>query len=145
MRELKDIAADFEGLHDIAKVVESAAALESRQDVVAALAAEQAEDARELRVKNEVDWLVRQLGWPERADAALVSLKSFVASLMDVARQEADSSERRIARRVVAGLGASRSGVPNQKFQEWMKTSNRRPLHRPADGGACFSIRLDVC
>ena len=121
MRELKQIAADFEGLRDVAKVVESAAALEGRQDVAAALTAEQAEDAREVRVKNEADWLVRQLGWPESADAALVSMKSFVASLLVVARQEADSSERRIARRVVAGLRASRSGVPNQKFQEWMK------------------------
>jgi dienelactone hydrolase len=121
MRELKQMAADFEGLRDVATVIESAAALESRQDVVAALSAEQAEDARELRVKNEVEGLVRQLGWPESADAALITLKSFVASLLDVARQESDSSERRIARRVLAGLRASRSGVPNQKFQAWMR------------------------
>jgi dienelactone hydrolase len=120
MRELKQIAADFQGLRDVAKVIESAAALERRQDVAAALGAEQAEDARELRLKNEVESLVRQLGWPERADAALVDLKSFVASLLDVARQEADSSERRIARRVLAGLRASRSSVRNQKFQEWI-------------------------
>jgi hypothetical protein len=121
MRELKQIAVDFEGLRDVANLIESASALEGRQDVVAALSAEQAEDARELRVRNESDSLVRQLGWPERADAALVSMKSFVASLLDVARQNADSSERRIARRVLAGLRASRNGIPNQKFQEWMK------------------------
>ena len=120
MRELKRIATDFEGLRDVAKVIESAAALEGRQDVAAQLSVEQAEDARELRVKSEADSLVRQLGWPERADAALVSLKSFVASLLDIARQEADSSERRIARRVLAGLRASRGGIANQKFQEWI-------------------------
>jgi poly(3-hydroxybutyrate) depolymerase len=120
MRELKKIAADFEGLRDVAKVVESAAALERRPDVAAALTAERAEDARELRVKNEADSLVRQLGWPERADAALVDLKSFVASLLEIARQQSDSSERRIARRVLAGLRASRTGVPNKKFQEWI-------------------------
>jgi dienelactone hydrolase len=120
MRELKKIAADFEGLRDVAKVIESAAALEGRPAVAAALSAERAEDARELRVKNEADSLVRQLGWPERADAALVDLKSFVASLLEIAYQDADSSERRIARRVLAGLRASRSSVPNKKFQEWI-------------------------
>ena len=71
-------------------------------------------------MKSEVDSLVRQLSWPERADGALVSLKSFVASLLDIARQPADSSERRIARRVLAGLRASRGGVRNQNFQAWI-------------------------
>jgi hypothetical protein len=121
MRELKQIAADFEGLRGVANVIESAAALEGRKDVAAALSAEQANDAHELRVQGEADSLLRQLGWPERADAALVSLKSFVASLLDIARQKVDSPERRIARRVLAGLRASRRGVPNEKFQEWMK------------------------
>ncbi len=121
MRELKQIAADFESLRDVAKIIESAAALEGREDVAAALNAEQAEDARESRVKSEADGLVRQVGWPERADAALVSLKSFVGSLLDSARQKADSSERRIARRVLAGLRASRRGVPNQKYQQLMQ------------------------
>ena len=120
MRELKQIAADFETLRDVAKVIESAAVLERALDVPGALSAEQADDARELRVKSEVDRLVRQLGWAESADAALVSLKSFVASLLDVARQPEDSSERRIARRVLAGLRASRGGVPNHEFQEWI-------------------------
>jgi hypothetical protein len=118
---LKQIAADFGGLRDVAKVAESAAALEHRQEVATAVSAEEAEDARELRVKNEVESLLRQLGWPEAADAALVNLKSFVASLLDVARQAADSSDRRIARRVLASLRASRSSVANQKFQEWMR------------------------
>jgi hypothetical protein len=48
-------------------------------------------------------------------------MKSFVASLVDIARQPRDSSERRIARRVLAGLRASRRSVPNEKYQEWMK------------------------
>ena len=121
MRELKQIAADFEGLRDVAKVIQSAAALEGRQDVAAALSAEQADDARELRVTSTADQLVRQLGWPEAADAALVIMKSFVASLLDIASQAGDSSDRRIARRVLAGLRASRRGVANQKFQEWIQ------------------------
>src|SRR5262245_26061108 len=49
MRELKQIAADFEGLRDVAKIVDSASALEHRQDVAAALKADEDEDARELR------------------------------------------------------------------------------------------------
>ena len=41
--------------------------------------------------------------------------------------QEADSSERRIARRMLADLRASRRGVPNQKYQEWIQD-----IHPPA-------------
>jgi len=121
MREMKQIAADFDGLRDIAKVAESAAALERRPEVVAALKAEQSEDARELRLQNEVDLLMRELGWPERAPAAFVSLKTFVSSLLDVARQQTDSADRRIARRVLAGLRASRLSVPHDDFQDWMR------------------------
>ncbi len=121
MRELKQIAADFDGLRDVATLVQSAEALERQPDVAAALEAERAEDAREVRVRTEVEWLVRQLGWAERADTALSSLQSFVGSLLEVANQDTDSSERRIARRVLAGLHASRRGVPNPKFQEWMR------------------------
>jgi hypothetical protein len=120
MRELKQIAADFETLRDVAKITESAAALEHGLEVAGALRAEQADAARETRVQSEVDRLVRQLSWPERADSALVSLKSFVGSLLEVARQPADSSERRIARRVLAGLRASRGGVRNENFQAWI-------------------------
>jgi hypothetical protein len=121
MRELKQIADDFQGLRDVAQVIASAAALDGRSDVVAALKAEQAEEARELRVKGEAERLVRELGWPERADAAFVTMKSFVASLVDIARGPKDSSERRIARRVIAGLRASRRGVPNQAYQDWIR------------------------
>jgi hypothetical protein len=121
MRALKQIAADFEGLHDVVQVARDAVALEQRADVAAAIAAEQDEDARERRVKNEIESLTRQLSWPERADAALLSMQVTVASLLDVARQDADSSDRRIARRVLAGLRASRRIVRNQKYQEWMQ------------------------
>ena len=121
MRALKHIAADFQGLHDVTTISESVAALERRKDVAAALRAEQADDAREQRLQNEVDSLVRQLSWPERAPTALAGLNSIVASLLDVARRESDSSERRVARRVLAGLRASRRSVPNQKYQEWMQ------------------------
>jgi hypothetical protein len=127
MHELKQIAADFDGLRDVAKVVESAAALERRQDVVAAMRTEQADDARELRVQGEADSLMRQLAWPEQADLALVTLKSFVASLLDIARQDKDSSDRRIARRVLAGLRASRRNVANEEFQALM-TDIQLPL-----------------
>jgi hypothetical protein len=121
MRALKNVAIDFEGLRDVATVVESAATLEQRADVAAAVAAEQAEDAREVRVKNQMEALVRQLTWPERGDAVLVDIKSFGSSLLDIARQDGDSSERRIARRVLAGLRASRRTVRNKKYQDWIQ------------------------
>jgi hypothetical protein len=121
MRGLKNVITDFEGLRDVAEVINSAASLEHRPDVVAAISAEQAEDAREVRVKNQMEALARQLTWPERRDAALVDIKSFGSSLLDVARQDSDSSERRIARRVLAGLRAARRTVRNQAYQEWIQ------------------------
>ena len=121
LRALKQIAADFAGLVDVTHINDAAAALEGRADVAAALGIEQDEEARETRVKREVEVLVRQLRWPEQADAAFPRLTSFAASLLDVARQDGDSSERRIARRVLGGLRASAPGVRYQKFQEWVK------------------------
>jgi hypothetical protein len=120
MRELKKIAVDFEGLRDVGNVMASAAELERQQDVAAALTAERADEARELRLQREAEALIRQLSWPERADAALVSMKLFVGSLLEIARRQSDSSERRIARRVLADLRAARRGVPNQQYQDWM-------------------------
>ena len=121
LRELKQVAADFEALRNVTPVTASAAALEGRPEVVAALRAEDADDAREVRMQNEVDLLVRQLNWPERADEALASLQPVVTSLLEVARQDADSPDRRIARRVLAGLRASWRSVANRKYQEWMQ------------------------
>ena len=120
MRELKKIAADFESLRDVGNVMASAAELERQQDVAAALTAERVDEARELRLQREAESLMRQLSWPERADAALVGVKLFVGSLLEIARRQADSSERRIARRVLADLRAARRGVPNQQYQDWM-------------------------
>jgi poly(3-hydroxybutyrate) depolymerase len=121
LRALRQIAADFEGLRDVTPIIAAATVLERRQDVAAALEAEQADEALESRVSNEIDLLLRELAWPERADSALVSLTSFVTSLLEVARQDADSLDRRIARRVLGGLRASRRSVPNQQFQEFMQ------------------------
>jgi len=120
MRELKQIAADFEGLRDVTAIVDSASALQHEQAVTAALNAEQAEDARESRVQEQLDLLVHELGWPERADTAVVRLKTFVGSLLDIARQPNDSSDRRVARRTLAGLRAERRGVTNQDVQQWI-------------------------
>ena len=111
----------LDGLRDVADVTASAAALDRSPDVAAALKAEQAEDAREVRVQNQVDLLLRQLGWPERAESTRIELKSFVGSLIAVARQDDDPSDRRVARRALAGLRASRSGVSDPQLREWLR------------------------
>ena len=77
MRELKRIAADFEGLGTSRRCRVRRRA-RRRQDVAAAMSADQADDTREARVKSEADWLVRQLGSPESADAALAEPAAVV-------------------------------------------------------------------
>ena len=121
MRELNLIAEDFRDFKDVAKVVESAAALESQQDVADALNAERADDARELQIANEVNRLVRQLSWPEREHDAFIALKAHVTTLLEASRAAEDSADRRIARRALASLRASSGGIHHADFQQLLR------------------------
>jgi len=113
MRELKSIAADFQGLKDIGKFTERAGALERQPDVKEALRAERLEEERELQATAEVYRLLDRMNYD-----GFPKLKERVTKLLEQSKSAGDSSDRRIARRVLTGLSASSRSIRNPEFQE---------------------------
>jgi hypothetical protein len=121
MRALKLIVKDFDGFKDVAKVAESAATLERQPEVADALRAERDDDAYEWQVANELNRLLRQLAWPERERVAFLTLKAHVTTLLAAAQATEDSTDRRMARRALAGLRSSSRGIPHADFRALMQ------------------------
>lgn len=120
MRALKLIAADFDGLHDVVAVTAAAAALEARPEVAEALSIEREDDLAEWQVSNDLGRLTRQLSWPERQAVAFQVLTARVETLAQSARATEDSTNRRLARRALAGLRASARDIPHPEFRTLM-------------------------
>jgi hypothetical protein len=117
MRALKAMAEDFEGLKDVKALRDRAASLERRQDVRDALKVDGAQEEREVQTTADVFYLLSKLN-----DAGgFEKLKARVVPLIERSRALSDSSDRRIARRVLASLSASARGVPHPEFQELLK------------------------
>ena len=116
MRELRSIAVDFQGMKDVGKFAERAAVLERQADVKDALKAERAEEETELRTTAEVyqlrDRMNNAAGFPK--------LKARVTQLLEQSKSAQDSTDRRIARRVLTGLSASSRSIHNPEFQEML-------------------------
>jgi dienelactone hydrolase len=125
MRELRSIAVDFQGMKDVSKFTERAAALERQADVKEALKAERAEEERELQTTAEVyqlrDRMNNAAGFPK--------LKARVTQLLEQSKGAEDSTDRRIARRVLTGLSASSRSIHNPEFQELL--NQIRPAGAP--------------
>ena len=119
MRELKLIAADFHGLKDAGDVNQRAAALERQQEASDGLAAERAEEERELQTTAEIYRLLNQLT-PRNSDI-FARLRERVTTLLQQSRAAEDSSDRRVARRVLTGLRASSRNIVHPEFQELLK------------------------
>ena len=126
MRELRSIAMDFQGMRDVKKFAERAAALERQADVKEALKAERLEEERELRTTAEVyqlrDRMNNAAGFPK--------LKERVTKLLEQSKSADDSADRRIARRVLTGLSASSRSIRNPEFQELLNQ-----IHPPGAPG----------
>ena len=114
MREWRSIATDFQGLKDVSKFAVRALALERQADVKDALKAEQLDEERELRITAEVYQLRDRMS----NGTSFAKLKERVTKLLDQSKAAEDSSDRRIARRVLTGLNASSRSIRNPEFQE---------------------------
>ena len=114
LRELKSIAVDFEGLEDVAEIIKRAALLDQQQDVKEQLNAERSEQQRELQITRELFQLRDRLA----GGNGFAILKERVTALLGQSQAGEDSPDRRIARRVLAGLRASSGGVGSPEFQE---------------------------
>jgi predicted esterase len=104
---LASIAADFEGLRDVAALSAEAAALAKDKRVREALKKDREEDGREERMLDEIRTLEFRLTSEETRTAALSDLRSRWKELAARAAAADDSADRRVSRRVLAGLSAS--------------------------------------
>jgi dienelactone hydrolase len=114
MKELESIAFDFRGFTDVSKFEHDAARLERQQDVKDALKAERSAEGRELQVTAEIYQLRDRM----RVTTNFHKLKELVTQLLAQSKAGEDSSDRRIARRVLNGLVASSRSIRDPQFQE---------------------------
>ena len=96
-RALKSLAADFKGLADTGELEKQVAALAASRAVRAALKAERALGEREDELASELFRLAD--------DESLKAMQKEAAALRGQADAPADSPGRRMARRVIAGIG----------------------------------------
>ncbi len=101
---LKALVADFDGLKDISAPAARAAELGRSKPVRDALKKDREEEDREQREIDEILSGESQLSSPEQRPAALARLRERWARLSRMAQGEADSVDRRMARRVLRGL-----------------------------------------
>ena len=114
MRELKSIVVDFDGFKDVRPFKARADTMAQQQDVQDALKEVRAEDERELRMTAEVNQLRDRM---KRGDN-FARLKERVLKLLDQSKAADDSSDRRVARRVLGGFRLSLAGVHDPEVLE---------------------------
>src|SRR5205823_4206259 len=89
-------------------------ALNREADTKKELAAERDEEDRELQVDADIYRLREAMNSGDNFS----KLKDRLLKLLAQSKASADSSDRRIARRVLAGFSAGSRGTGNAKFQE---------------------------
>lgn len=117
IREWRSIAVDFEGLKDVRQYAARADALERTADVKKLLQAEREAEARELQITVELYQLRDRMS----NAATFAKLKERVAQLLAQSKAAGDSTDRRIARRVLTGLSASSRSIQDPAFQELLQ------------------------
>ena len=114
-----NLVADFQGLQpDVNAYAKRAEELKNRKEVRAALEADQKEDRNETQITNEVyrsrdrvtDDLVMRV-------SEFANLKRQLHELASQADAKDDTSERRVARRVLTGFVASSRQIRDEQFQ----------------------------
>jgi hypothetical protein len=104
---LSALAADFDGLKDVATFTAQAAALGRDKQIRDALRKEHDAEAVEQREMSQIMSLEGQLKIAEGRTNALADLRSEWKRLSAMANAAADSPDRRMARRVIRGLSMS--------------------------------------
>ncbi len=101
---LEAMAADFEGLRDVSGLESRAAVLRRDKQVRDALKKDRAEEESEQRQTGEILNLERQLLSTEEKQTALNQLRARWKRIASTANAAEDSTERRMARRILRGL-----------------------------------------
>jgi predicted esterase len=105
LRALQAIVDDFRGLRDVSSVAERVSGAGRDKAIRAALDAERDEDRREENMLRDAASMTSQLSSGDRL-TALTQLRHLWQKLSVQAKNPVDSTERRMARRVMAALSA---------------------------------------
>jgi dienelactone hydrolase len=132
---LESLAADFQGLKDVSKFAQRAAALRNQKDVKREIAEDHLAEQREAKQTNEIYALRGELDAnPAMRGASMERLKARVMQLSHQAKSPNDSTDRRIARRILSGFGSSFRGVRDPGLQEILTEARSWNPARPPDG-----------
>ena len=104
---LRAMVEDFDGVRDVKALAAESAALARDKSIRAALKKGDDEDDREERMLIEVWKLEGQLASSDDRTVLLADLRRRWQSVSDAAKKPEESSERRLARRVLSGLNAN--------------------------------------
>jgi hypothetical protein len=116
---LRSLAADFQGLKDVAEPAARAAALAREKRVRDAVKKQRDEEAREEHELQEILALEAQLADSAQRPSALGQLRSRWKHLASAAAAPDDTPDRRIARRISRGLSmGSRERVQDPDYQK---------------------------
>jgi hypothetical protein len=110
------LSQDFQGLEDVKQFYQDAIALMSDAKVRNALNAEIAEVNREKRLNNELFEMVQT--YASTPSNGIGALRTQVEKYAAQAKAPGDSGDRRMARRILAGLAASSRGIDDADFQK---------------------------
>ncbi|MGA2715532.1 MAG: hypothetical protein ABSG41_20725 [Bryobacteraceae bacterium] len=110
------LSQDFQGLEDVKQFYQDAIALMSDAKVRNALNAEIAEVNREKRLNNELYEMVQT--YASTPSNGIGALRTQVEKYAAQAKAPEDSTDRRMARRILAGLAASSRGIDDADFQK---------------------------
>jgi predicted esterase len=103
---LQAIIANFQGLRDVSSFTSRAAELDRDKGIRAALKKDRDEDDREEMMLRDLTSAATRLASGEERSGALAELRQRWKDLSEQARKPVDSSERRLARRVMGALSA---------------------------------------
>jgi len=120
---------DFDGLRDVSKFAAQMETLQSKKSVLDALNQQHADEHFEAQLESELRDLQEGLedGGSARA-ASLSQLKDRLTKLAAQAAGTADTSERRMARRLMGGIYVDSRAVADEEYQKFV--DSLRPQER---------------
>jgi poly(3-hydroxybutyrate) depolymerase len=119
-RALNGLVEDFQGLEDVKAFSARAKALQRDDKVKRELNSETTEIARENKQNNELYEMVQS--YASAPSSGINIVRDRVEQYARQAKSPDDSAERRMARRILAGLAASTRGIDDPEFQKLIAT-----------------------
>ena len=115
------IVRDFEGLRDVSKFSAQLQTLQGKKSVIDALNKEHADQHFEAQLESELMELQESLQDGGEARAASFSeLKNRLTKLAAQAAGPQDTTDRRMARRLLGAVAADSRSIPDQEYQKFV-------------------------